>query len=84
MIPLPGVPVVASSIYGIPEQVEAGVTGLLVPAADSEALTSALSRLCGDRELGEGMGKAGRKRYEELFTLDRSVKGTVEVYDELT
>jgi glycosyltransferase involved in cell wall biosynthesis len=78
-----GKPVVASGIFGIPEQVDDGVTGLLVPPGDEAALASALKRLSADPRFMAEMGDAGRKRYEELFTLDRSIDGTVEVYDEL-
>ena len=44
-------PVVASNVGGIPEMVEDGVTGLLVPPHDAEALTAAIVRLLTDHPL---------------------------------
>lgn len=78
-----GRPVVASKIYGIPEQVEDDVTGILVPPGDSHALATALIRFSKEPGLLKKMGEAGRKRYEDRFTLERSVAGTMSVYDEL-
>ena len=78
-----GRPVVASAIFGIPEQVEDGVTGILTLPGDSAALAGALLRISGDPALIQEMGEAGRKRYEARFTLERSVAETVSVYDEL-
>ena len=53
-------PVVATRVGGIPELVEDGVTGLLVPPADADALADALLALLRDRSCGERMGRAGR------------------------
>ncbi len=78
-----GTPVVASAIFGIPEQVEDGVTGILTQPGDEISLAEAILRLSADPGLMRRMGEAGRKRYEDRFTLDRSVAGTVEVYEEL-
>lgn len=57
-----GLPVVATRLTGIPELVEDGVTGLLVPPGESVALADALERLCADRELRVAMGVAGRNK----------------------
>jgi glycosyltransferase involved in cell wall biosynthesis len=78
-----GRPVVASKIYGIPEQVEDDVTGILVPPGDPDAIAAALIRFSKEPGLLKRMGDAGRKRYEDRFTLERSVAGTMSVYDEL-
>jgi glycosyltransferase involved in cell wall biosynthesis len=67
-----GVPVVASALSGIPELVEDGVGGLLVPAGDAQALAGALRRLHGDPALAARLGRAGRARVEREFDLDRS------------
>lgn len=64
--------VVASRVGGIPEIVEEGVTGLLVPPQDATALAEALIRLLGDRTLTDTMGKRGRERAERLFDEDKT------------
>lgn len=78
-----GRPVVASRIYGIPELVEDGVTGLLVEAGDAAGLARAVERLGRDPESAAAMGVAGRLRFKESFSIERSVAGTLEVYAEL-
>jgi glycosyltransferase involved in cell wall biosynthesis len=62
-----GVPVVASDLSGIPELVDDGATGLLVPPRDPEALASALRRLGDEPALRERMGRAGREKVEREF-----------------
>lgn len=64
-----GLPVVASDVGGIAEQVEHEVTGLLVPRGDSAALASALRRLVEDPELRRRMGEAGHARAAQSFDL---------------
>ena len=63
------VPVVSTRISGIPELVEDGVTGLLVPPADPAALADALERLAHDPELGARLGRAGRAKVLREFEL---------------
>jgi glycosyltransferase involved in cell wall biosynthesis len=63
------VPVVSTRISGIPELVEDGVTGLLVPPADAAALADALQRLAEQPELGLRMGRAGREKVLAEFDL---------------
>jgi colanic acid/amylovoran biosynthesis glycosyltransferase len=63
------VPVVSTRISGIPELVEDGVTGLLVPPQDPAALADALDRLARDSELGRRMGRAGRAKVLREFDL---------------
>ena len=62
-----GVPVVASGISGIPELVDDGVSGLLVPPRDPPALALALRRLYDDAELRERLARAGREKVEREF-----------------
>lgn len=76
-------PVVATTAGGIPEAVEDGVTGLLVPPRDPEGLARALIGLLGDPARLEAMGGAGRRRFEAAFTVERMVEETLAVYREL-
>jgi glycosyltransferase involved in cell wall biosynthesis len=69
-----GKPVVSTTVAGIPELVVQNETGLLVPPNDSRALADALVRLIEDDELRERFGRAGRKRIEEHFTIERTIE----------
>ena len=66
------VAVVASGISGIPELVEDGVGGILVPPRDPEALARALQSLSIDPKLGRRLGKAGRKKVLAEFDLEKN------------
>jgi glycosyltransferase involved in cell wall biosynthesis len=68
------VPVVASDAGGLPEVVEDGVTGRVVPRGDAEALAAAIGDLLADDGLRARMGKAGRERALRLFDWDRSAE----------
>ena len=65
-----GKPVVATAAGGISEVVDDGVTGLLVPPRDPHALASALRQVLSDDALAERMGRAGRRRMEEVFPMN--------------
>ena len=68
-----GVPVVATRVGGLPEVVQDGVTGLLVPPADPAALANAMVEIWHDPDRGDRMGRAGRRRAEERFDVRRMV-----------
>jgi len=70
-----GVPVVSTTVDGIPEVVAHGETGLLVPPADVPALAEALLTLVRDETLRAQMGSAGRKRAHELFDVECMIDG---------
>lgn len=74
-----GLPIVASAIYGIPEVVEAGETGWLVPPGDVSALRTRLRDLLGDAPRRRAMGAAGRVRYEREFTVRHMAEATAAV-----
>jgi glycosyltransferase involved in cell wall biosynthesis len=78
-----GKPVVATYAGGIPETVQDGVTGLLVPPRDPEALAHAIHYLLQHPELQVQFGKAGRRRVEQAFTAERMAQQTVQVYHQL-
>ncbi|MDC3408804.1 glycosyltransferase family 4 protein [Burkholderiales bacterium] len=63
-----GKPIIATDTGGISEQIENGVSGLIVPVDDSMALTESLLLLKRNRALRLRLGIAARKRYETLFT----------------
>jgi glycosyltransferase involved in cell wall biosynthesis len=73
-----GLPVVASRVGGIPEMIEDGRTGLLVPAGDVEALAVALGRLLADPATRAAMGEAGRRRVADWFTPEQQIDALTE------
>jgi colanic acid/amylovoran biosynthesis glycosyltransferase len=67
---------------GIPEIIDDGVTGYLVPERDVEALSARLSLLLDDRALLLRLGRAGRAKMEREYDLSRRVLALEEHYDE--
>jgi glycosyltransferase involved in cell wall biosynthesis len=75
-----GVPVVSCPVSGIPELVEDGRTGLLVPPADPVRLADALERLLGDAGLCARLAEAARKKVEREFDIARVADRLVEAF----
>jgi glycosyltransferase involved in cell wall biosynthesis len=75
--------VVATRVGGIPEVVEDGKTGLLVPARDHHLMAEAIVRLLRHPEERRRMGLAGLHRVREKFSAGRMVSDTVRVYESL-
>lgn len=75
--------VVAFGAGGIPEAVEDGVTGLLVPTGDAKALSGALAEVAGDRGRRAEMELAARSRAEALYSLDRQAQDYRAIYAKL-
>jgi glycosyltransferase involved in cell wall biosynthesis len=75
-----GLPVVASRVGGLPEVVEEGVTGLLVPPGHPLELKDAIRDLRDDPDRRHRMGEAGRKRVGERFTAAKMAELYLEVY----
>jgi glycosyltransferase involved in cell wall biosynthesis len=67
-----GLPVVSTTVGGIPEMVEDGHSGLLVPPGDAPALARALITVLQDPARGRRMGAAGAERVHRQFTLEAS------------
>ncbi len=67
------VPAIVSNVGGMPELVEDGVSGLVIPPRDHLALAKAISRLALDMEQSKTLGKAARKRIETTFNIDMTV-----------
>jgi glycosyltransferase involved in cell wall biosynthesis len=65
-----GCAVVGAQVGGVPELIEDGVTGLLVPRDDTTALGQALVRILEDRERTGEFGRAGRRRAERLYGME--------------
>jgi glycosyltransferase involved in cell wall biosynthesis len=74
-----GKPVIGTSVGGIPEMVEDGVTGLLVPPADEKALAIALDSLITKPELAQRFGRAGLQRVEERFRPEQQLDAVSEI-----
>jgi glycosyltransferase involved in cell wall biosynthesis len=72
--------VLASRVGGLAEVVVGGVTGLLVPPGDPEALAGGLLRLARDAELRARLGAAGRARVAAEYTTARMAEGTLACY----
>lgn len=78
-----GRPLVATSVGCLPEIVDDGVTGLLVPPGDPDALAEALKRLLEEPALCHEMGRAARQRFLQRFTLSSFAERTEAVYSEV-
>jgi glycosyltransferase involved in cell wall biosynthesis len=78
-----GVPVVAARAGGIPDAIDDGVTGLLIPPGDDAALARAIERVLADRSLSERLSAAGRARVEDAFSIARMSRATLGVYGEV-
>ncbi|MBE3556563.1 MAG: glycosyltransferase family 4 protein [Firmicutes bacterium] len=74
-------PVVASRVGGLPEVIEEGVTGLLVPPGDSTALAEALTTLLRQPKWCETLGRAGRLRVLQHFSWHTVARETLQLYD---
>jgi len=73
-------PVVAGRVYGVPEVVEDGVTGLLVDPLRVDEIAAAIDRLAADAALRRAMGDAGRARFEQHFTLEQQAHAMESIY----
>jgi glycosyltransferase involved in cell wall biosynthesis len=74
-------PVIATRVGGLPEVVEHGVTGLLVPPADPERLAAGIIALLDDADRRREMGAAGRLRLERQFTIATLLDRYTMVYE---
>jgi glycosyltransferase involved in cell wall biosynthesis len=75
-----GLPVIATEVNGIPEEVIDGKTGLLVPPKDATALAAAIDTLMRSPALRQEMGQAARGRFEQEFSLEQMVNKMRRLY----
>ena len=75
-----GRPVVATNVGGLPEVVEHGATGLLVPAGDPRAMAEAIAKLLREPGVRARMGEAGRQRARSLFDVQHMVQAYETAY----
>ena len=79
-----GTPVICSRVGGLPEVVNDGVTGFVVPPSDAIALGERLARLQHDGDLVASLGSAGRAHIERRFTWSAVAERCLTAYRELT
>lgn len=75
-----GVPVIASRVGALPEILDEGVTGLLVPPHDTDAWTRAVERLRNDSE-SEALGAGARRLWLERYTPEQALIALEEAYE---
>lgn len=76
-------PIVATAVGHVPDLIEDGVTGLLVPPKDERALASAIALLLKDEDLRQALGDSARARARSEFSLDRMVETTAALYEQV-
>jgi glycosyltransferase involved in cell wall biosynthesis len=81
---LAALPVVATDVGSVSESVVDGETGLLVPAEDAAALARAIRELLDDRPRSQEMGRRGRERAHNQFSVAGMAKAYLALYEEVT
>lgn len=76
-------PVVAMNEGGVPEVIEDGASGILIPPKNSFLMAQAITSLFTDREKAIKIGLRARKTIEEKFSIEENVKKTEEVYSQI-
>lgn len=76
-----GLPVISTATAGVPEMVDAGETGLLVPPDDPSALAEAIATLISQPDEARRLGARGRERAAEKFSIETNVKALVEILE---
>lgn len=78
-----GLPVVATTVGGIPEAVQDGVTGILVPPRDPDAIAAAVLRLIEDKDLRESMSGEGPRFVAQNYDWEKNARGVEDLYRSL-
>jgi glycosyltransferase involved in cell wall biosynthesis len=69
-----GIPCISTNLAGVPEMIDDGVNGLLVPPRNAAALAEGLERLLVDREFADRIAQAGLASAKEKFSIEKSVR----------
>ncbi|MBI2486506.1 MAG: glycosyltransferase family 4 protein [Deltaproteobacteria bacterium] len=77
-------PVISTNITGIPEIVEDGVNGILVPTNDEKALAEALIKLIENHDMREKLGENARKKVEERFDINKNIVKYIALFEGVT
>ncbi|MGD0780419.1 MAG: glycosyltransferase family 4 protein [Dehalococcoidales bacterium] len=78
-----GLPVVASGVGGVPELIEDGVTGFIVPPRNPQALANVIQKLLGDANLRHRVGSVAREKALREFTFQRMLTKTQQLYKDI-
>lgn len=78
-----GLPVIATRVGGLPDLVDDGLTGRLVPPGDAAALAAAMTGLVDAPDLAARLGLAGRAKLDREFNYDAWVDAHIALYDEV-
>lgn len=78
-----GLATISTPVGGVPQVISDGLNGILFPVDDVEALTRILDQLMSDTALKEWIGKSGRRRIEEAFSLEAFLNQVKLVYEEV-
>lgn len=77
-----GKPIVATNVGGVPEVIEDGISGLIAPIGDADAIGAAIARVLLDAALAVRL-RAGARERAPMFSIERTVSRTMEIYREL-
>jgi glycosyltransferase involved in cell wall biosynthesis len=75
-----GIPVIATDVGGIPEIIENGLNGILIPTENAEVLFSSLMLLTEDKSLRERLGANLKHSIQENFSFEKMVSQTFALY----
>lgn len=78
---LMGKAIIATKVGGVPELIEDGVTGILVPPYDKEALVRAITTLINDKALAKKIGEAARRHAKEKLNFELMIKNITNLYN---
>ncbi len=78
-----GLPIVSTTVSGIPEAIDDGVSGYLVEPESATALAAALARLAADRELTRSMGRNARRAVREQFSIQATGEAYLKLWQKL-